>query len=720
MTITRATTGEQWAVRVVALLPVLLVAVGCQEVVGATPTIAILLPAAIVTALLSAAFGHWVGLVGVVGAGVVALIVTTPVPANALAALAVAVAGATWLSQVLVSSRRPALAIIPPVVLFFPELILGLAGSGGSVILTAGIAVSLALLLLVTGSWSGAGEGPAAAVAPASLALAWSAFAMVFVGVVALAAGLIADSILGPPHRVADLTPTPPPPSVVVDVRDPLTEATRWQLSPSEASRELMTLLPPVHESRPVWLSLADYNGTGWVIPVFYVGVSGQVPPDPVVNPTSAVTDGVRVEVGAGLPGPWVPVPQRVTQVIGASPVRVNARSGIIASDTTPIGQAFDVRYRQGTATDEQLGRAKPAVAPGDSSQQLPSALPPEMAQLSKSVAASAGKSTWGRLVGLSNRLRGDSYFAAQASELPLSGPGRTLTDLNRVLADGRGFQEQYAEIFALTARSWGVPTRVCIGFLPHIRTAATVVHGPDTSIWAEARLAGIGWVAFQPSPQDREAGRPAVVRPPQPKPTPKPTPSPTSTSNGSPAPTSTSSDAAGGANRQGTARLFPWILIPLLLAIWPVWVAVRRRRNRQRLASGSPHSRAVGAWLWGRQALDDAGLALPASASPDRVADSADPVCDDVPPSVVGPLRLLAARCVPALYAPAAISVAEADAAWQAADEVVHAAGRTLTPGRRIRRWLVAVPPVTARSEDPATAGTLSETAVGRAPRGS
>ena len=99
MTITRATTGEQWAVRVVALLPVLLVAVGCQEVVGATPTIAILLPAAIVTALLSAAFGHWVGLVGVVGAGVVALIVTTPVPANALAALAVAVAGATWLSH---------------------------------------------------------------------------------------------------------------------------------------------------------------------------------------------------------------------------------------------------------------------------------------------------------------------------------------------------------------------------------------------------------------------------------------------------------------------------------------------------------------------------------------------------------------------------------------------------------------------------------------------
>ena len=163
----RAVTGEQWAVRLVALLPVLLVAVGCQEVVGASPTLVLLVPAAIVTAVLSAAFGHWVGLVGVVGAGVAGLIMVTPLPANTLAIAAIAVSLSAWAGQILVAGRRPALAIVSPVALFVPELLFGLAGSSGSTILAAGIAVSLALVLLVTGSWSGAGEGPVAAVAPA-------------------------------------------------------------------------------------------------------------------------------------------------------------------------------------------------------------------------------------------------------------------------------------------------------------------------------------------------------------------------------------------------------------------------------------------------------------------------------------------------------------------------------------------------------------------------
>ena len=38
------------------------------------------------------------------------------------------------------------------------------------------------------------------------------------------------------------------------------------------------------------------------------------------------------------------------------------------------------------------------------------------------------------------------------------------------------------------------------------VDAAGTVVRGSDTSVWAEAALDGLGWVAFQASPQDRIA----------------------------------------------------------------------------------------------------------------------------------------------------------------------------------------------------------------------
>ena len=88
-------------------------------------------------------------------------------------------------------------------------------------------------------------------------------------------------------------------------------------------------------------------------------------------------------------------------------------------------------------------------------------------------------------------------------------------------------------------------PIRLVIGF-PPAESAEGAAEAPgvrtvlasETSIWPEARLEGLGWVAFQPSPQDVAAGRPAVVRPLTPdevpqQPTPDPTPSPSGSASG-------------------------------------------------------------------------------------------------------------------------------------------------------------------------------------------
>ncbi|MEI6374683.1 MAG: transglutaminase domain-containing protein [Actinomycetes bacterium] len=720
----RAKSGEQWAVRLVALIPVVLVAFGCQQSIGIGATALLLVPVAILTGLLCASAGTWVGLVAVLGAGVAGQVVTSVVSPGVLSVIAVLIAASAWAAQFLVASPRPALAVIPPILALVVVLLIGLAGSDGSLVLAVGVSVSLALLLFVVGSWTGAGQGGSAAVVPSAGAIVWSVVALVSVGLVAFAAGQVADVLLNEPPRLVDVSAQRPLPAPVpVDVRDPLTEATRWQTLPNEATRELMTLLPPVRASRPIWISMHQYNGDGWVIPQWYAGADGAIGADPGGSATQISKGRLRIEVGAGLPGPWVPAPQRVTQVLGPSPVRVNLLTGTVISAITPIGQRFEVRYAVPVVTDKQLTSAKPSLVRGDPSTQLPAALPPTMAALATKVAADEGTSMWSRLVALSEALRAKKYTAAPAREMGLEGPGRTLDDYDLVLADRTGFQEQYAAIFALTARSWGIPTRLCIGFLPEVKVSGTVVHGPDTSVWAEARLAGIGWVAFQPSPQDRQAGRPAYVRPTAPQ---AETASPSATSTGGSTSGSTTSPSPTGEGKEGASSsgallriLFAVIALAVLVALWLLAVAVLRRRDRARMGRGSAQRSAAGAWNWAMRCLDEAGMRLPPDASPDRVGDLRDRLSDDLPPSVAEPFRALAVEVSPVLYAPEAAVQVQADRAWALASEVENACATGLTPGRRLRRLLV--PGTSSRewevAEEP---DTLSETVVGRAPRNS
>ena len=159
----RAKTGEQWAVHLVALIPVVLVAFGCQQSIGIGATALLLVPAAIITGLICVSAGAWVGLIGVLGAGVAGQVVTSVVSPGVLSVIAVFIAASAWAGQFLVSSPRPALAVIPPILALMVVLLIGLAGSDGSLVLAVGVAVSLALLLFVVGSWTGAGRGGSAA-----------------------------------------------------------------------------------------------------------------------------------------------------------------------------------------------------------------------------------------------------------------------------------------------------------------------------------------------------------------------------------------------------------------------------------------------------------------------------------------------------------------------------------------------------------------------------
>ncbi|MBC7591748.1 MAG: transglutaminase domain-containing protein, partial [Salinibacterium sp.] len=78
------------------------------------------------------------------------------------------------------------------------------------------------------------------------------------------------------------------------------------------------------------------------------------------------------------------------------------------------------------------------------------------------------------------------------------------------------GDQEQYASAFALMVRSLGYPARVVMGFAPEIveGQASTTVTGDDVTAWVEVAFADIGWVAFNPTPDETDIPQDQVPKP--------------------------------------------------------------------------------------------------------------------------------------------------------------------------------------------------------------
>ncbi|MFJ6114033.1 transglutaminaseTgpA domain-containing protein [Agrococcus sediminis] len=199
---------------------------------------------------------------------------------------------------------------------------------------------------------------------------------------------------------------------------------------------------------------------------------------------------------------------------------------------------------------------------------------------------------------------------------------------LEAFLETRSGYCVHYASATAALLRGAGVPTRVVVGFLPGSEiSGGFAVSTNDMHAWAESWVDGHGWVRVEttpgagtgdssPSPEDDEQTQ-------APTPTPEPTPTdtaPTSTPTPSAAPSPGAPEpGASEAPGEGTgpggidpAVLRAWLLgIGALLLLALPW-AVRQAQRVVRLRRGAP-----GAWQELRAALADAGVRLPASATP-------------------------------------------------------------------------------------------------------
>ncbi|MFM7598308.1 MAG: transglutaminase-like domain-containing protein [Actinomycetota bacterium] len=708
------TPGQRWGVAVVAALPSLLVALAMPLVVEGTLSGFVYAPLVVLVAGVTAGLGPWIGL-GAVAFGMGVGIAVGPggyAPSSLLlsAGLAGSLLIGTWAGQALARGRLAVAAAIPSIALVVGVLSTGVTGTLEGGVLAAFTTLSITLLLILLGPWNGIDP-----VRPARWAEVLVVVTMAVASLATYAVSLGAEAITGDARTNNLFGRDVQESRTEGGVPDPFLVATRWQVDPNEQSRILFAIGtgPEILRNRPTWATFASYNGIAWIAPPTY-GVSGdQIPVESVGAPTDTFESGTRVTVGVGLPGQWVPVPQRVDQVLSPVATRVDPAAGIVAAVSSPIDQAFDIRYSLAVAEAGQVREATPALSGDlDPAVAIPGPLGGPMASLAQTVEDEAGDNTWKRLVMLSELLRSPSLNAAPAQALSVGPPDRSYDGLNGVLAIGLGFQEQYAAIWAIIARSWGVPTRLVIGWpLDEAAQAgvATVTAG-QVSIWPEARLEGLGWVAFQPSPQDRDAARPAVVKPltqadlPV---KPEPEPDPSASGQGGPDADSGGDQQQGDSAAEEQQLAIPWsVVIPAIIALaglaWLVYVAVRRRRIGSRLRQGDAREQVLGAWTWARLLLAEAWIPLPLWYAPAADADYPEDMPDDVAWSVVTLARLAG----PAIYGASPPDEAIVVEAWRGSATVGRTIGAATGWRIRLRRLLVPLDPTNVaapRSSAPA-----------------
>lgn len=338
-------------------------------------------------------------------------------------------------------------------------------------------------------------------------------------------------------------------------------------------------------------------------------------------------------------------------------------------------GDTYDLTYEPYTEpTGEELRAAK------FSEVELPENQPiDELTQFATEWVGDSS-SDFERFQHLSRAVKQDAFYSNGLDEetASLSGHGasRLLAMLEEVGFDkdakdaqpmGRiGDEEQYAALIAAMARSIDIPARVVMGFeVPQGQEGSVAITGEDVTAWVEVAFDGIGWVRFDPAPDEDDQPTepketevdkplPQVAQPPPPPAEPP-----------SPPPGAMGEDAEDDDEEQdgptswvvylGLAVL-PVVLLALAVLAVVLAKTVRRRRRRSR---GLLPDRIDGGW---QEILD---LMADHGRRPDPLltrAETAARLEADIP--AMGALTL-AGRADRAVFGPDDLPEAAAEEYW-------------------------------------------------------
>lgn len=561
-----------------------------------------------------------------------------------LAALVAAVLGVELLSRL----RWPLVALVPGLaVLGLSQAYVALSGATALIAGFAFAALAAALLISTRELATPAtvAERPTRRTVVAVVLVAPTLVLAVAGAVLATAA----DPFERPAYSLREKQQVPLPPARVAN---PLDEVAGRMLDPREP---VFTYTSDLPIDRWRLVVLEEFNGVNWTPGGQYrrMGANLEVSPS-VTAPTDRRSASVEfLDEDAR----WVPSQAMPASVSGLAPL-VDEDSGMLVVPEHDGPVRYDLSWWESDPDSKLLYGAAidPTVRMGDVA-----AMPPEISQLANDAVAGMRPSFQTALV-LEKYFR-TNYKVATGENLPT---GSGWPQLTKFLTETkRGTSEQFATAYVVLARSRGIPARVAVGFRSTEGTGGpgtdVVVRNQDVLAWPEVAVAGVGWVALDPTGEAAGSGAPAeglaesTARAREALPEPEEIQEPE-------LPPADQNDTAADA---GPGITIPWLTIGSILAaaalIWlvgvPLTAAIRRWRRRRRPGAGA----VVGAWHEARDRLRAYGVPFTTGMT---VRDLAGTVPD---PPVVAGLQALAHHVDTALWSRAGPNQSTVDEAWSA-----------------------------------------------------
>ena len=317
---------------------------------------------------------------------------------------------------------------------------------------------------------------------------------------------------------------------------------------------------------------------------------------------------------------------------------------------------------------------------------------------------AGSSDSDYERFQNLSRFVKEDAYYSHGLEDDTASLSGHGYSRLRAMLEEvgfdedtpdaqpmGRiGDEEQYAALTAVLARSIDIPARVVMGFeVPEGQEGTASITGDDVTAWVEVAFEDIGWVRFdpapdededptEPQPKEVEKPLPQVAQPPPP-PAEPPSPPPGAMSDDTDDDEDPTDETASWVVYVGLG-LLPFVLLGLFAAA--VIIAKTVRRGRRRALETLP-ARVDGGWQEILDLLTDMGRA------PDPLmtrAEIAAQLQADVPQLGAS---TLAARADRAVFGPDDLPDAAAEEYWDQVMAARSGAIAALPWHRRLRTEL-------------------------------